>query len=29
MAFVDVVEGTQNVFYVSDPQDVIELRWTP
>jgi hypothetical protein len=27
-AFVDVEEGTQNVFYVSD-HDIIELQWTP
>ncbi|MEO7016793.1 MAG: hypothetical protein ABI130_07090 [Leifsonia sp.] len=28
-AFVEVDEGTQNVFYLSDAHEIIELRWTP
>ena len=29
VAFVEVDEGTQNVFYLSDAHEIIELRWTP
>ena len=28
-AFVDTYHGTQNVYYVSDTRDIIELRWMP
>lgn len=28
-AFVEVDEGTQNVFYLSDAHEIVELRWTP
>lgn len=29
VAFVEVDEGTQNVFYLSDSHEIVELRWTP
>lgn len=29
VAFVEVDEGTQNVFYLSDQHEIIELRWRP
>ncbi len=28
-AFVEVDDGTQNVFYLSDAHEIIELRWRP
>ena len=28
-AFVEVDDGTQNVFYLSDAHQIIELRWRP
>jgi hypothetical protein len=29
VAFVEVDNGSQNVFYLSDAHEIIELRWTP